>query len=187
MTWTTPLAAQERPGQAAGSGALPGSGSIGPLSVDPDHYQLLDIPYTAGKADITRAYREAMKAIHPDRQRPERRTAAEEQAKRLNAAYAVLANPLQRQAYDRTIRSARVQDQLMSRYVSGFYPAAGADADLTGSSMRRHPTAAERREQAVADRNAVMTIVVVFGGFTLALLVGLVLWGVLTALLRTAI
>jgi curved DNA-binding protein CbpA len=125
-----------------------------------------------------------MKAIHPDRQRPERRTAAEEQAKRLNAAYAVLANPVQRQAYDRTIRSAHVQDQLMSRYVGGFYPAAGGDADLFGAPMRRHPTTAERREQAAADRNAVMTIVVVFGGFTLALLVGLVLWGVLTSLLR---
>jgi curved DNA-binding protein CbpA len=37
-----------------------------------------------------------MKAIHPDRQRPERRSAAEEQAKKLNAAYAVLANPVKR-------------------------------------------------------------------------------------------
>jgi DnaJ-class molecular chaperone len=181
------LAAQQHPGQSGGSGALPGSDLPRPSSVDLDHYQLLGVPYTARKADITRAYREAMKAIHPDRQRPERRTAAEEQAKRVNAAYAVLVNPVQRQAYDRTIRSAHVQDQLMSRYVGGFYPAAGGDADLFGAPMRRRQTTAERREQAAADRNAVMTIVVVFGGFTLALLVGLVLWGVLTSLLRAAI
>ncbi len=182
--WTAPLAAQQRSGQATGPGAPPGSAAAGPPELD--HYQLLGVPYTARKADITRAYREAMKAIHPDRQRPERRTAAEEQAKKLNASYAVLANPVTRQAYDRTIRASTVQDQLMSRYVGGFYPAAGGDADPFGVRMRRDSTPTERREQAAADRNALVTIVVVFGGFTLALLIGLLLWGVLSALLRAA-
>lgn len=178
------MPAPPRPDPPPGPGAPPGSPPIVPP--DPDHYQLLGVSYTAHRVEITRAYREAMKAIHPDRQRPERRSAAEEQAKKLNAAYAVLANSVKRQAYDRTIRANLVQDQLMSRYVGGFYPAAGGDADPFGANLRREATAAERREQAAADRSALVTIVVVFGGITLALLVALVVWGVLGALLRAA-
>jgi len=178
------LAAQERPGRAAGPGAPSGAAQAG--LAEPDHYQLLGVAYTARKADITRAYREAMMAIHPDRQSPERRTLAEEQAKKLNNAYSTLANPVKRQAYDQTIRSRIVQDQLMGRYVGGFYPAAGADTDRFGEGLRRDPTKAERREQAVADRSALVTLVVVFGGFTLALLIALLLWALVGALLRAA-
>jgi len=182
--WTSPLAADDRAGSSTGPGAPAGFPTAG--VAEPDHYQLLGVPYAAREAEITRAYREAMKAIHPDRQRPERRAAAEEQAKRLNLAYATLANPVKRQAYDQTIRSRIVQDQLMSRYVGGFYPAAGDTTDPFAQQLRREPTAAERREQAVADRHALVTIVVVFGGFTLALLLALVLWAIASALLRLA-
>ncbi|MGH2618890.1 MAG: J domain-containing protein, partial [Thermomicrobiales bacterium] len=55
-----------------------------------DHYSLLGVPFTATHAEITRAYRRAIKRAHPDRQRPERREAAEEFARRLNAAYTML-------------------------------------------------------------------------------------------------
>ncbi|MBA3415151.1 MAG: J domain-containing protein [Chloroflexia bacterium] len=176
------MAAQQRAGQAAGPGAPPDTPPGGPPV--PDHYRVLGVAYTARKAEITRAYREAMKAVHPDRQRPERRSSADEQAKQLNAAYAVLSSPVKRQAYDQTIRANLVQDQLMSRYVGGFYPAAGGDADPFGANLRRDTTAAERRERAVTDRHALVTVVVVFGGFTLAVLIGLLVWGVLGALLR---
>ncbi len=178
------MAAQQRAGQAAGPGAPPDSPSG--ERPGPDHYQVLGVAYAARKAEITRAYREAMKAVHPDRQRPEQRSRADEQAKQLNAAYAVLSNPVERQSYDETIRANLIQDQLMSRYVGGFYPAAGGDADPFGGNLRREATAAERRERAVADRHALMTVVVVFGGFTLAVLIGLLLWSVLGALLRAA-
>ena len=178
------MAAHDRTESTTGPNA-PSSAAASGLG-ELDHYQLLGVPYTAGKAEITQAYRDAMKAIHPDRQRPERRADAEEQAKRLNLAYAILANPVKRQAYDQTIRSRIVQDQVMSRYVGGFYPAAGGTADPFEQQLRREPTPAERREQAVADRHALVTIVVVFGGFTVALLLALVLWAVVGALLRLA-
>ena len=85
-----------------------------------DHYSLLGVPFTATHAEITRAYRQAMKRVHPDRQLPERRLASEDLARRLNAAYTILADPLKRQAYDRTIRQQVIQDQIMRRYVGGF-------------------------------------------------------------------
>lgn len=150
---------------------------------EPDHYQLLGVPYAASAPDITRAYRAAMKRIHPDRQRAERRAAAEETAKRLNVAYTTLRHPVKRQAYDRTIRARLVQDQLMSRYVGGFYPASGAAADRNGASLRREPTGGERREQAEADRTAFVSLLVAFSAFALLLVVVLVVWGVLQSLL----
>ena len=61
-----------------------------------------------------------MKRVHPDRQRPERRAASEDLARRLNAAYTTLSDPIKRQAYDRTIRQQVIQDQIMRRYVGGF-------------------------------------------------------------------
>lgn len=157
-----------------------------PPSAQPDFYQVLGVPYDAPRAAIVRAYRDAIKAIHPDRQRPSRRAAAEEQAKALNVAYTTLANPIKRQAYDRTIRARIVQDQLMGRYVGGFYPAAGNAADPFGERFRREPTAGERREQAAADRGALVTLVVVFGGLTLALLAALLLVAVAGALFQAA-
>ena len=77
---------------------------------------------TATHAEITRAYRRAMKRVHPDRQLPERRVASEDLARRLNAAYTILADPLKRQAYDRTIRQQVIQDQIMAATSAGFRP-----------------------------------------------------------------
>ncbi len=74
---------------------------------DPDaanHYQLLGVAYTASAAEITKAYRTAMKRFHPDRVPAERRAAAEELCKDLNRAYRTLSNPVDRVAYDRTVR-----------------------------------------------------------------------------------
>lgn len=149
-------------------------------SPEQDHYQLLGVPYTAGAAEITRAYRSAMKRVHPDRQQPGRRRAAEEQAKRLNRAYAVLSKPIERQSYDRTIRASAVQDEIMSRYVGGFYVPQHESAGAP--HLRRAATAAERREQAIADRSALVSIVVVFGGLVVGLLTLLLLWAALQAI-----
>jgi curved DNA-binding protein CbpA len=153
--------------------ALPGA--VAGVPDEADHYSLLGVPFTAGHTQITRAYRQAMKRAHPDRQRPERRAAAEEYARRLNDAYRVLSDPLKRQAYDRTIRQQVIQDQIMRRYVGGFQ---GID-DLPGparSHLRREPTAAERRERGAADRQASTALVLIAVGvtafFLLAVLVG---------------
>jgi DnaJ-domain-containing protein 1 len=164
--------------EAGGGTALPlGDG-------DPDgetYYQVLGVPYAASAIEISRAYRAAMKRIHPDRQGAERRRAAEEAARRLNEAYATLSRPDRRLAYDRTIRSTIVQDQIMGRYVGGFYVPQTSTPQNGAVGARREPTPGERRERARADRAALVSIVAVFGGLAVAVIVLLVLWSLLSA------
>lgn len=152
---------------------------------DQTFYELLGVPYTATSTELSRAYRAAMKQAHPDRHHPERRATAEEQTKRLNHAYATLSKPLARQAYDRTIRAQVVQDQIMGRYVGGFI-VPQETADPAARRLRRNPTTAERREQAAADRSAVVSIVIVFGGVTLAMVALVLVWAIIGALLDAA-
>jgi DnaJ-class molecular chaperone len=149
----------------------------GPDPDQEDHYALIGVPYSATHAEITRAYRRAMKLAHPDRQRPERRAAAEDLARRLNAAYAVLSDPVKRQAYDRTIQQQVIQDQIMRQYVGGFHTFDGqSPSGPARPEFRREPTAAERRERVRADRQASMTLVFVAVALTV-LIVVLVLFG----------
>ena len=147
----------------------------------PTHYDVLGVPYSASGADIARAYREAMRRSHPDHQSRASRPDAEERAKQINAAYAILSKPARRLAYDRTIRHQVVQDQIMSRYVGGF-DSAMADARSDQRDLWHAPTAAERREQALSDRHALISLLIVFGGITGAVLTGLLLWSILSAL-----
>jgi curved DNA-binding protein CbpA len=126
----------------------------------------------ASNAEITQAYRRAMKRAHPDRQTPERRGAAEETARRLNAAYTVLSDPIKRQAYDRTIRQQVIQDQIMRQYVGGFYTGGGAPS--IPEMERREPTAAERRERVAADRRAWLLLIGFAAVFAVVIIVALV-------------
>ena len=164
-----------------------GSTSSG-ATADPDaedYYSLLGVSFTASHAEITRAYRQAMKRAHPDRQRPERRSGAEHYARRLNAAYATLSDPIKRQAYDRTIRQQVIQDQIMRRYVGGFQTI----DDVAGPShfyQRREPTEDERRERIEADRQASMTLVLVAVGVTALFVIAILVSSVLGALLQAA-
>ena len=109
----------ERTQRTAGGAGTPPGRSAAP-SPDETHYQLLGIHYGAKPAEITRAYRDAMKRNHPDRVHAERRAASEELAKRLNHAYAVLSKPASRKAYDESIRVQGIQEQIMGRYIGGF-------------------------------------------------------------------
>lgn len=152
----------------------------------PDYYQLLDVAYTATHSEITRAYRQAMKRTHPDRQRADRRAGAEEQAKRLNLAYATLSNPKRRADYDATIREQAVQDQIMRQYVSSaFYPGWAADAEAREAALRRERSAFERQEVKQADRSALVSLVIVFGGVTVLLIGLLILFGLLQSVAHT--
>lgn len=153
----------------------------------PDYYQLLGVDPTASAAEITRAYRAAMKHTHPDRHSPERRAVAEDRAKRLNQVYATLSNPSRRLAYDRSIRTARVQDELMNHYVGGFVPMHQRETDIFGEQMRRERTPAEQREQAVADRSAAVSLLLVFLALALALVFLIVVWSVIAAALGTIV
>jgi DnaJ-class molecular chaperone len=146
-----------------------------------DYYQLLGVPYTATRSDIARAYREAMKRSHPDRHLPTERAAAEEHAKLLNRAFSTLSKAESRRAYDTTIKARAVQDQVMSQYFGGF--GMPGSADLTGERLRRPPTAADLDNQKRNDRNATVSILIVFAGATLAVVALLLLWSAVDALL----
>ena len=178
------------PGTASGQGADGRDRHARVPVFDPageNHYQLLGVPYTASGAEITRAYRAAMKRVHPDRQRADRRAATEELAKRLNLAYATLSKPLPRQAYDRSIRAQIVQDQIMGRYVGGFYVPQTDGPDPLARHLRREPTPAARRAQQQADRDAMVSIVIVFGGVTLGIVLLLLLVAVARSMLGAAL
>jgi hypothetical protein len=148
-----------------------------------DHYSLLGVPFTATHAEITRAYRRAMKRAHPDRQLPERRSASEGLARRLNAAYTILSDPIKRQAYDRTIRQQVIQDQIMRRYVGGFQSFDETPGPAR-AHQRREPTAAERRQRTEADRQASMTLVIVAIGVTALILAALLIGSLLFSLFQ---
>jgi curved DNA-binding protein CbpA len=142
---------------------------------EPDYYQILGVPYSATHAEITRAYRTAIKLVHPDRQSPARRGAAEERAKLLNRAFSTLSKPELRRHYDQRIRAQVVQDQIMSRYVGGF---STPNSGPSGQSFRRPPTAAERRDREQADRGALISIVFIFGGIAIGVVILLVAWAI---------
>jgi DnaJ-class molecular chaperone len=70
-----------------------------------NHYSVLRIARTATLADIKAAYRKLALAYHPDRT-----GGSEEKSKKfveITAAYNVLIDPVQRAAYDRTLRPER--------------------------------------------------------------------------------
>lgn len=159
---------------------LPGTGDPD----EDDHYSLLGVSYTANHAEITRAYRQAMKRAHPDRKHPEHRAAAEELARRLNAAYTVLADPIKRQAYDRTIRHQVIQDQIMRRYVGGFQTFDEGPGPAR-SHAQHEPTDAERRERGQADRGASLLLVSVAVAITAAIILALLFGAVVGSLLET--
>jgi DnaJ-class molecular chaperone len=146
-----------------------------------DYYQLLGVSYTATRSEITRAYRAAMKQSHPDRHHLAERAAAEEYAKRLNRAFTTLSRPESRRAYDATIKVRIVQDQIMSQYFGGF--GMPGSADPYDDRLRHQPTAADRQNQRINDRNAMVSILIVFAGATLAVVVLLVLWSVVGTIL----
>lgn len=144
-----------------------------------DFYRVLGVGYSATPKEIARAYRELMKAAHPDRQPPQFRPAAEERAKDLNRAYSVLSQPASRRAHDIEIKAAAVQERVMSSYFGGMGMPGGA-ADPLGEALRRERTAAERGEVREADRGAMVSVLLVFGGVTLALIAWLILWAALS-------
>ena len=154
----------------------------GPDPDEEDHYALLGVAFTASHAEITRAYRRAMKRAHPDRQRPERRAEFDVLARRLNAAYTILADPIKRQAYDRTIRQQVIQDQIMQRYVGGFQTFESRSASPHG--QRPQPTAAERKERTTADRHASFTLVLYAAAVTAIILIALLVGSLLGSALQ---
>lgn len=130
-----------------------------------NYYRLLNVDVTASTAEITRAYRVAIKRAHPDRALPELRAAQEEISKDLNRAYSTLANPAKRRTYDQTIKSSQIQDQIMNRYVGGL---GSPQSDPFAMNLKRKMSAREERERRQSDRSAMYSVLSAF----LVLLIG---------------
>lgn len=141
----------------------------------PDYYKLLGVGYSATGEEITRAYRRAMKEVHPDRHSPSQRSQAEERAKLLNVAYSTLSQPERRRQYDSTLRAHSVQEQLMNRYTGMSVP--GERGTPTYQHPQRYRSPAEKREQQLADRSAISSILFIFGGAALFLILAVVMYG----------
>lgn len=67
-----------------------------------DHYEVLGVATTANDDEIRRRYRFLALAFHPDRysRNPEHHQLAEQQIKRINEAYRILADPAARAQFD---------------------------------------------------------------------------------------
>lgn len=145
-----------------------------------NYYTLLNVSYTASRADIRKAYRQSMMRAHPDRAHPERRAAAEDLAKLLNRAYATLSDPDKRAAYDKEIRPQVLQGEIMNRYVGGFGGGGiGGGPTMAADAPRREMSASELRDRQRSGRSATVTLfsvftVVTLGGIGLLLLFALV-------------
>ncbi|HUG14474.1 MAG TPA: J domain-containing protein [Thermomicrobiales bacterium] len=131
-----------------------------------NYYQVLDVASGATAEDITRAYRTLMRVTHPDNfQEPLARAKAEERAKLINAAYAVLSRPDARRVYDERFRATAVSDALMQRY-TGNAPGRG---DPLGARPR--PTSrSTARTQRRAYRSAVRQLMLMTATFAVVIM-----------------
>ncbi len=121
-----------------------------------DLYSLLGVKRNATNDEIRRAYRKLAKDLHPDQNKDDQR--AEEQFKRVSAAFAVLGNPEKRKRYDAGEIDAMGNERANPFYrdygagdasgrgggdFGGFNPGAGEFSDLFGDLFgRRGPSGA---------------------------------------------
>jgi curved DNA-binding protein CbpA len=132
-----------------------------------NYYEVLDVPFTASKREITRAYRQLMRATHPDKfTEASQRHRAEERAKLLNAAYAVLSRTDTRREYDMSIRSNAVNDVLFQRYTGNT-----SAQQRLANYARRHPSPEMARAQRHAQRSALRSFLLFVALFIVALIV----------------
>lgn len=151
--------------------------AAGILSGEDNYYKLFDVPMTASRREIQRAYRMIMLRWHPDKVTPEQREHAEDLSRLLNHAYATLTDPVRREAYDKSIRAEALQSEIMDRYVGGFAyggPAAAPDVP------RRPMTERERREQRESDRRANIAILLFFAVIALVAIGVLLLFSLIS-------
>ncbi len=141
---------------------------------DPElnYYEILDVPYTASKSEVTRSYRLLMRMSHPDRFSDEsQRLKAEERAKLLNAAYAVLSRPEIRREYDAAVRTRLINDALFQRY-TGNTTGQRQFAMPKPRPLSPEMIRAQRRAQRSALAHFLIYIVLFVGVLILIVLVG---------------
>jgi len=77
-----------------------------------NYYQILEVPSEASQDIIKEQYRFLVQAWHPDKfPNSTQKIKAEEKAREINEAYAVLNNPIKRAEYDKSIRSSRTDQE----------------------------------------------------------------------------
>lgn len=140
-----------------------------------NYYAILGVSVNASRDEINRSYRQLMRRIHPDRfPDPAERQRAEERAKEVNAAYAILSRPDIRREYDSAARRTVMAQTVSQRYQRYSTP-------RTPPQPRPHPTYAQRprprhpseqaaRAQRSAYKGAVWRLAVTFGGITIILI-----------------
>lgn len=143
-----------------------------------NYYAVLDLPADASRADVIRAYRQLMRRAHPDNfSDPEARQRAEERAKDLNAAYAVLSRPDVRREYDMVHRRRVMSETIAERYRSYDRPRSRPTTDplerhRAQRVQRKHET---REVQRSAFNSAILQLVIAFGGIAVALILLIIL------------
>lgn len=152
-----------------------------------DYYKLLGVSYTATSSEITRAYRDRMKATHPDLVPPVARAAAEERTKTLNLAWRTLTTPTERLKYDQTLKVEKVQAEIMSQYFGGMGMPGGDNSDRFARALRRDLSADEKREKAASNRSATVTILLAFGAITALVVCLIVVWAAVSGLVHAVL
>src|SRR5258705_678250 len=98
-----------------------------------NYYDILGMGRKAGPAEIKRAYKRLARKCHPDLNPGNR--SAEEQFKRITAAYEVLSDPAQRRRYDQT-GSPSAAPPLHPGF-SGFDPGSGPEVGFSEADLGR--------------------------------------------------
>ena len=73
---------------------------------NPDPYLVLGVSPTATQAEITHAYRDRLRAHHPDTRHPPASKTADDDLRQVLAAYGLLRDPARRANYDHTTAHA---------------------------------------------------------------------------------
>lgn len=122
----------------------------------PTLYDDLGVSPDASAQELKAAYRRLAYAHHPDRNHGS--AASAERFKRISAAYAVLADPLQRRDYDdelHTVRAPAPRPRETSSKPSGARAAAEArEAERRAAQQAQQQAAAQKAQRQAAEREA---------------------------------
>lgn len=143
-----------------------------------DYYAILQVESSATREEITRSYRRLMQRTHPDRfSNPGEQRTAEERAKDLNAAYAVLSRPDVRNDYDRAARDRLAAQTMRRRYATPRSTKASRQPTYTQqrSATRRRPPMRTTPVQKSSYGKAIRQLLGTFFAITLALILVIIL------------
>lgn len=144
-----------------------------------NYYAVLDVAVDASREEITQTYRALMRITHPDNfSDPIERAKAETRTKEINAAYAVLSRPELRREYDQAMRRQLMADLLMQRY-SGNAPQGSRQFER----VMRQPSPQVVRAQREANSNAIVQLLLTFGGAAAVLALGILITFIIIGLL----